>query len=718
MKYLLLAITLFFFCSNSYSQKVVIDTFEDLNTNKFSDNQQEITTEAVNAGFKIEVKDTSKIETVQQKNAAGIFIEVSVSDDVIVDGKVYDIKNALIENDKLVIILIKGGNKKTVTLSVNPSASSTRGISTSCVPTQPTDSCREVKSYDNFFGENVKYYDKRKIVYVYDFNKDPSKREFYKITKKNGALKIEVVNFNKETLTSGKNVKFKIYNINKFMYDVSIADSVIHFDSEPSALFTRLFLGDSTLLGSLIGTFSDNIKLQANQDDAKSLMEKISCFVDKYNWLRKTALDALNPCYTFPYCYSIDYAEFLNSLSEIKAQEDNVKRKLNKAKNDVQACNNQIKLKVKVENDIKNLNFAISKLNIRFEELNSKNASLSNNINKIKDEVKLIESQIFFSKGADSLTKKAQLARLGTELTSKSIELATNRIDIAKVRKNKDSLEIVKETFVNSIDTIEFDISGACNSDIQDMIDALEISDYLIKNLPSDSSIKKLIVFINNMVEANNSHTSDYISLNGNMLDLTISIASKDSIFKYFSIPEYKNDPLQIQIPILGKPFASFSSGSFIALGKHLQNKTYAWQETVGINNTATDSSYTLVESGYTLPPMGFCALGNFEWKLTRSFGLGGSAGVGLSIEKSPRLAYLGGVSLFFGNLRQFAITGGFVGMQVNKLTNNFQTIADNQVIYSSRPDIQYYKEFKVGHFISLTYTPFNTVYRKNKKTK
>ena len=179
-----------------------------------------------------------------------------------------------------------------------------------------------------------------------------------------------------------------------------------------------------------------------------------------------------------------------------------------------------------------------------------------------------------------------------------------------------------------------------------------------------------------------------------------------------------KNDPLQIQIPIVGKPFVSFSSGSFIALGKNMQNKTYAWQETVGNNNTVDSSKYTLVESGYTLPPMGFCALGNLEWKISRSFGLGGSAGVGLSIEKSPRLAYLGGVSLFFGDMRQFTITGGFAGMQVNKLSNNFQTVSDNQTIYSSKPNIDYYKEFKVGGFISLTYTPFKVYKTKTVKSK
>ena len=77
------------------------------------------------------------------------------------------------------------------------------------------------------------------------------------------------------------------------------------------------------------------------------------------------------------------------------------------------------------------------------------------------------------------------------------------------------------------------------------------------------------------MVNQNHTHTVDHVSLDGNVLDLEIKITSKDSIFKYFSIPEYKNDPIKINIPIVWKPFVSFSSGTFISIGKHLQNKTY-----------------------------------------------------------------------------------------------------------------------------------------------
>lgn len=718
MKYLQLAIALVFLCSNVFSQTITIDQFQDLPLDKFDPidgNKQLITAKSIEDGFKIQIISLSGIEKIKQKNAAGNFSELTEVDSVN-GGKFYSsIKGAKPEDGKLFFKLIKGPEEKTLTLMVeasNPTINRKQEFISDCIPK---------KEYKNKFGEDVTYYDKNKIVYVYDFNKDPSKREFYKITLDHDTLKQVLVNFNKETLTSGKNVKFKIYNINKFMYDVSIADSVIHFDSEPSVLFTRLFLGDSTILGSLMGTFSDKTINHSN-DKTKYLFEKIKNFIIKYNNLRKTALETLNPCHQFTCCNNLDYSEYLNALAEIKAETENVKRKLNAAKYDLNKsdCNKQIKLKTQAEISIKNLNFAISKLDVRIQELILINTSLANNIKRIKGEVKEIESKVFFSKGADSLTKRAQILRLETELISRNSELSASRLELTRFQKDRDSIDLKAFEILTSIDSIKYNISQLCKdgnkTDIQDMIDALEASNYLINNLPSEGDLKKLIIFINNMVLQNNSYTSDYISLNGNMLDLTINIASKDSIFKYFSLPEYKNNPLQIQIPIIGKPFVSFSSGSFIALGKNMQNKTYTWQETVGNNNTVDSSKYTLVESGYSLLPFGFCALGNLEWKLCRSFGLGSSAGVGLTIEKSPRLAYLGGVSLFFGDLRQFTITGGFAGIQVNKLTNNFQTVSDNQIIYTTKPNIDYFKDFKVGGFISLTYTPFKVYKTKNNK--
>lgn len=697
MKYLKLLITCMLIWTGSFAQVITIDAFENTKRDKFDD-KKVITPEALSGTFKIVILDVSGITKIQQPNAAKNYNDVPVSEEKVTGGKMYVIEGVKPENGIVQIKLFKVGEEKTLTLGKEIEKK-----------TAATD-CNSDKNYNNNFGEEAMYYDKDKIVYVYDFNKDPSKREFYKITlnDKEG-LDRHVVNFNKETLTPGKNVKFKIYNINKFMFNVSIADSVIHFDSEPPELFRRLFLGDTSLMGNLLGKFTKEVVSQsfADSKDAKTLMDSISSFMEKYNELKERELNVLNPCAEFECCNKIDYAGLLNDITAIKAQEENVKRKLQKEKDKIVACGKSIKQKVYAETKVKNHKYELAKFSRRFDELSAKNAVLTDNKTKIEKEIKQIESRIYFTNGPDSLTKKAQLVRLVNELTAITAELTSSQTNLGKARTSRDSVDLLLDKSINALDSLEMAINESCNKEVQEMLDALEISSYLIKNLPHDTDLKKLVVFINNITVFNNAHTSDYISLDGNMLDLTINISSKDSIFKYFAIPLYKINPIRIQIPILWKPFASFSSGSFIALGKYLQNKTYSAQEIIGTNNTLSGTDYTIVESGYTNPPMGFCAFGNIEWKFRRSMGFGASAGAGLTIEKTPRMAYMAGASLFLGDARQFALTGGFIGMQVDKLNFNFETNADKQVVYTSKPTMEYYKEFKVGGFISLTYTPF-----------
>ena len=697
MKYLLL-INLFVFVSTySFSQTITIDEFEDY--------KQEISSKSIKNGFKIQIIEKSGIEKIKIMNDAGKFIDVTEFE-TITGGKIYSIKEAKVENSILKIQLIKGGETKNLTLTVTESPLNDIPPAT-CIPKVSKTKCSHTRNFENKFGEEAKYYDKRKIVYVYDFNPDPSKREFYKITlnkeygkgkdnenspglQRHDGLDIEVANFNKERLTPGKNVKFKIYNINKFMYDISIADSVIQFDSEPSALFSRFFLGDSTFLGSLMQGFSDGLSAQNNGEEISEVKEinqllntiiaELKCFVEQYNWIQNEIIGAYGPCYSFPCCYSIEYVELANLLANIRGNTTILQSKLDEQRKIVKEKTKLIETCKSNRNTLEKNKTAAGKL--------------ATAINKLEEEIKKTS---------------------GDERKKKEEELKNKIKANDKLTVEREKLE---KSYKESCGTNKEAQYSRDKKDAEKILADFKAINTLLDNLPTDNDLKKAIVFLRNIVESNSTHTSDYISLNGNALDLTITIASKDSIFHYFSIPEYKNDPIQIQIPIIGKTFPSFSSGSFISIGQHLQNKTYSWQETVGNNNTADSTSFTLTESGYTFFPSGFCALGNVEWKFSPSLGIGASAGVGLTIEREPRLAYLGGVSLFFGELRQFSLTGGLAGMNVNRLTRNLQTIADNQIIYTNKASIDYFKELKVGAFVSLTYTPFKIVKTKTPKSK
>jgi hypothetical protein len=284
---------------------------------------------------------------------------------------------------------------------------------------------------------------------------------------------------------------------------------------------------------------------------------------------------------------------------------------------------------------------------------------------------------------------------LKNNIGKKSISLLKTKLSLG-IKKNSDSIDEINETIEENQEKI---------NTLQPIID-LNIT------LPSADNINKMIIFSNNLSEQNQEYQIDYIPLNGDLLSFTINIQTNTTAAQNFGAPLLNYYPRKIEIPIIGKPLISFSSGSFVIPG--LVSKMYDWQQVPNNNNTITNApNYILVETGYSLPPVGFSAFGNVEYKLSRNLGVGPSVGVGITIEKNPRLAYLGGVSAFLGENRQLVFTIGAALTTVNTLNNNLQTASNNQIIYpNNSTTISYYQELKCGLFFSISFTPFNLIKR------
>jgi len=508
----------------------------------------------------------------------------------------------------------------------------------------------------NDFGFEESDFDEHDVIYVFDFNKVSTKRRFYKVVrdeKEGDRLKTSKVNFSTEVLSPKNQVFVKVSGVNRLMFDVSIEDTLFDLDSEPSALYTGMFLGDSSsLLGTLMKNFSSNVKAFGN-DDLQKMIEELKCFYSMYASLKAELRKAFDPCAEFLCCSNIDF--------------DKIKKKLININSGIVSLQSQYVLekkkmeehKKKIE-DCKKKKTAYDKLDAEIKELE-----------KIKESDRTPEQK-------KSLTdKQEQLKKLEKPCTDDEITETQNSM-----------VELNNEL---------------------SLLAAMEI---LQVSLPKERDLDSISNFLMQLVEQNQNLMKGATQLNGNRLEITVRINSRDSVARLVGYPGLRNYN-HYKIPILRKQFVSFSSGSFITLKKNLQNKTYDWQAIPNSSNVLDSSKFRLVESGYTNPPMGFAAFGSIEWRLYRSFGVGFSGGVGLTIEGSPRMAYLAGASLFFGDLRQFGVTGGFAAMQVNRLKNNFQSLYDQQVISLSRPAIEYYKEFKVGAFVSVTYTPFKLAKRK-----
>ncbi len=511
-------------------------------------------------------------------------------------------------------------------------------------------------------------FDHKRIIYVYDFNNDMTKRGLYKIYKNQcgkdkGSLRFERVNINRETITPGKNLSFMVININRNIYQVSVSDTLIEYTSDASELFDYFFGMESAFLGKLSkvtdqaeNSISANKGLKkhfSNQGvvdkETSQLIDDINEFLEKYIDLENKIIQTFNPCSDFPECQNFDYKELVLTLNKIKLNSGNLSIKIEE-----------------LTNEIKEQQEKLEKINSQFIQLKA-----------------LVEQNDVI----ENLPGDAKKAK------DKEFNENIYNIDMLK-RATKD--------FVLA------DVKQELNNNKTALDQLMNLKEAIIK-LPSEEIIQKQVVLLNNLVRQNQIYLNDNISLKGNTLKLRINIRSNDSITKKFGIPEYKNPPIELQIPIIWKPFVSFSSGVFAALGNNLLNKTYDWQN-LTYNNTVVENQYTLVESGYTTKPFGLAALGNLEIKAHRNFGFGLSTGIGMTIEQSPRFAYLVGGSLFFGDMRQFAVTGGLVVMPVDHITESFKTIAENQVIYTEKIPVETYQEIKTGIFLSVSYTPFSNV--------
>ncbi|MGO4289851.1 hypothetical protein [Chitinophaga sp. RAB17] len=489
----------------------------------------------------------------------------------------------------------------------------------------------------------------KSLVY-YDF----SCKSFYRLKKDSKGDKLEILNLSKYKLWPRQAFQLKIVNVNRYLYEVKIEGTDVHYESEMPPLFRAIFTGDSTgLLGTLLNSLSSNLpkSMSANpgfSGQVDQFESDLATFFNNYNELRALRLNAFYLCNKFPCCGENEigqsYEEFITSLFNLRLSLSHLQR------------------------------VAKEETPVQQQALADKQAVLKACTDLAK---RIADNQKKLAAETDS-AKRVPL----------EAEISTDRGNLC----NQPNL---------SQEIVEIEQSLAAYKNVA----ALQTT------LPSDEDLEFLYLFVHNIRKQNNEFLTPPIYATGNRLELIITVKPWDTSFvtKKAIMPLYY-DSSYADMPVLGRPFFSFSSGSFMAIERYMQNKTYDWQPVSGDSNVVSGSSkYRLVESGYSLPVMGFAALANIEWKFGASIGAGFSAGAGLTIETSPRICYLGGASVFFGDVRQLALTAGLAATQVNRLKSNYEAMATQKILYDTKPaGAEYFKELKAGGFISLTYTPFS----------
>jgi hypothetical protein len=221
----------------------------------------------------------------------------------------------------------------------------------------------------------------------------------------------------------------------------------------------------------------------------------------------------------------------------------------------------------------------------------------------------------------------------------------------------------------------------------------------------TQEQLMKLVLFHNNLVKDNLSFISAPIYPQGEGLNINLEISTQDSAAKY-GIP-VQDDQTHFNLIVLHKIGFSFSTGTFYTWGKNLTSTKYEYQQVPAVGSVVqTTSPYKLLSTGVSSTALGVSALANVAYKVCTVASLGGSLGVGATIESKPRIAYFFGPTAAIGNQQQFYFTFGIDEIPVNSLQGN----PSSNIYYSSNPgNVQYNSKLQMGWFFSLTYTIFKT---------
>ncbi len=140
--------------------------------------------------------------------------------------------------------------------------------------------------------------------------------------------------------------RFKIVNVNRYLYDVSVNYLPPGPDSQPSSLFTRSSIDETKInsaknyvnsIGVIVADRTSFTPEQSNSflkilsaDTLYKLFAQIENFNKEYDGYRAQINQAYSPCTVFCCCRVFDYNKLANELANIRLQITRVQGALSK----------------------------------------------------------------------------------------------------------------------------------------------------------------------------------------------------------------------------------------------------------------------------------------------------------------------------------------------------------------------------------------------------
>lgn len=248
---------------------------------------------------------------------------------------------------------------------------------------------------------------------------------------------------------------------------------------------------------------------------------------------------------------------------------------------------------------------------------------------------------------------------------------------------------------------------------LREMIPLRATIDKLKASLPSIDDLEKLYLFDKNVVRDQFYYRLPPVYPQGDKLHVSLKIDGRDSaIGAEMKFMPTSHDELNLDFSVQNKFLFSFSSGPFLAFGNELNRPSYGWQRVPSSGTViGADASYRLVQTNNAPLPVGVGGYANLGVKITRSFGLGGTIGGGITFNQDILPAFLGGITASFGDRQRINFTFGVAGVQVKELKSSLYLGS----VYQSEPTpLAYDRPMKFAFVAAVSYSIFTSTSRLN----
>ncbi len=477
----------------------------------------------------------------------------------------------------------------------------------------------------------------------------------------------------------GENTVFKIYNINKFLYDVRIKAKQTEYNSEPPAVFSQVFNVEKKETTDVGEEAEKIVQEQMETFSTESLKTKSS----QENYLYRNEL--------MLYAYT-------NELSEIETLPDSLQSdtKIKELKKIVQELKTEITEQKETISELNEIiNDEYSKI---IQELYSQSLKIQTSY-ELLEEAKVVKNKFVIISMTDGLNfneSKEQTDNLVTRypFVNNPEKLLSSFNKIYKQFKLSYGLYLVndkvKQRFENDVVRIKGSVSSLL-SEIETLKKSVDKYNYL----ELFQNINVLYSELNN--ENNFFVVSDPVQAEKDVINFDIKITPRKNV-KSSSVLETRE--FSTSIPIEGGVKIDFSTGLFITTGLH--NRSY---NTIVSTDDSTKSIITENKNN-SLGQLSLGALMHISTRTISNFKPAFSWGLGLNSRDLTNANLFIGASGMFGNNERFVISTGVSLANVDYLNGKYSL--NTEINTDDIGEDITEKATRVGVFISFTYNITN----------